>query len=225
LHEAFTKTRPAAAARRGVTLMELAIVVVIISAMLVFSVPNMRGLHEKNKLISSTRKIVSLMRYARSEAITREYETEIRFDTEKGRYRLDLNVYKYTRVMGSGDRQSQKREQIEQIQTLPRYVDFQEITTGEDPEGKEKIPRIIFHPNGTSTGATIVLRNKTPRKGAPVRMMGIDVPYATGLPEVYSVDKEGKRKEEEQGTPRETGEQGEQVTVEDFDQFLREFEP
>jgi prepilin-type N-terminal cleavage/methylation domain-containing protein len=170
--------------RRGLTLLELSIVIVILGVMMAFSIPNMRGINDKNKLVSSTRQLAGLIRYARAEAITREYETEIRIDLEKGRFRLDLNEYKDQQIFGSGDRLEKKRQQLEQIQDLPRDVKFTKIYTELDPEGHERVARMVFFPDGTATWAAINLESRPKRKDSKVRNLTIEVSHSTGLPNV-----------------------------------------
>ncbi len=165
------------------TLMEITIVVVILSALMVVALPNMRGLHERNKIIVSARGLASLVRYARSEAITAEREVEIRIDVEGGRYRLDLMKLD-DKIMGSWDRREQKREQVEQIQTLPDHIYFLKVETDEDPQGREKIARLVFYPDGSATGASLLLENRTPRKDGKSRYMIVNIARATGFPEV-----------------------------------------
>jgi Tfp pilus assembly protein FimT len=208
---------------KAMTLLELTIVVVIMSIMMIFAIPNMRGFNEKNKLITSTRKIISLVRYARAESITGEREIEIRIDIKKQRYRLDLNKLN-KRILGSADRKAQRREQFEHIQYLPRNITFKEVVTEDDPLGQEKIVRIIFYPDGSATGTTIVLENKVPRKGAKIRHMIIEIAHSTALPEVFNMTPEkykqeiDRREQEEEQIPEEESEFG------DFDKFLKEYE-
>jgi Tfp pilus assembly protein FimT len=169
-------------ARKGITLLELTVVIIILSAMMLVSIPNMRGIHERNKMITATRQIVGLLRYARAEAITSEHETEIRIDMEKGKYRLDLNKYKYYQIRGSGDILAKKTEQIEQIRDLPSFLYFKKVVTEADPYGRDKIMKIVFFPDGSATWATIILENRPKRKEDKVRAITIEVPHATGLP-------------------------------------------
>jgi prepilin-type N-terminal cleavage/methylation domain-containing protein len=169
---------------RGMTLLELSIVIVILGVMMAFSIPNMRGVNDRNKLISSTRELAGLIRYARAEAITREYETEIRLDVEKGRFRLDLNEFKNQRIMGSGDRLEKKRQQFEQIRDLPRDVRFTKVYTELDPQGTERIARIVFFPDGTATWADINLESRPKHKDSKVRNLKIEVSHSTALPNV-----------------------------------------
>ncbi|MBN1902082.1 GspH/FimT family pseudopilin [Candidatus Sumerlaeota bacterium] len=176
----FFKTR-----QRGFTLLELSIVIVILGVMMAFTIPNMRSMNDKNKLISSTRELVGLIRYARAEAITREYETEIRIDVEKGRFRLDLNEFKNEEVFGSGDRLERRRYQIEQIRNLPRDVKFTKVYAELDPQGVERITRLVFFPDGTATWAEINLQSKPKHKDSKVRNLRIEVSHSTGLPNVY----------------------------------------
>ena len=210
--------------QRGMTLLELSIVLVILAVLTIFSVPNMRGLYERNKLVTSSRELVSLIRYARAEAITNERETEIRIDVKKDRYRLDLNRYKYAEVRGSGDRRSRKPEQVEHIRHLPRFVNFKEVATSIDPEAREKIAKIVFFPNGSATWTTIVLENRPPGKEARVRHMVIEVSHATGLPEVYRMtEQELKDWKSEQTSGEESEEESEEEST-GFQVFFEDFE-
>jgi len=180
--------RKADHAQQGITLLELTIVIIILSAMMLVSIPNMRGVHERNKMITATRQLVGLLRYARAEAVTSEHETEIRIDREKGRYRLDLNKYKYYQIRGSGDILSKRMEQIEQIQDLPRFLRFKKVVTESDPNGQGNISRIVFFPDGSATWANITLENRPKRKEDKAREITIEVPHATGLPHVLKSD-------------------------------------
>ncbi len=181
---------------RGITLLELMVVIMILAIMTVFVVPNMRGLRERNKLVSASRQIVSLIRYARTEAITGERETEIRFDVEGGRYRLDLNRY-IPSSNGSWSRSEKKRSEFEHIRHLPHFVYFKEVATDADPDSRGKIGRVVFYPDGSATGATIVLENRPPRKKGKTRYMTIEVPPATALPEVYNKTPEELAREQD----------------------------
>lgn len=190
---------------------------VIMGVMLVFAVPNMRGVHERNKLVSAARKIVSLMRYARAEAITSEMDTEIHFKKKKNRYRL--NLLKYTEVRGSWDsRESKKRERVEKIQELPQFVTFKEITTEYDIYGREPEPILVFHPDGSATGATIVLESLPPNKSKKeARHMTIELAHSTGLPSVYN-----KTPEEMERGEGPVEEDYEENTEEDWQERWRE---
>ena len=183
------------ATQRGVTFVELVIVVVILSILLVFAVPNMRGIYERNKLVSASRQIISLIRYARAESITGEREIELNFDIEKNKYWLDLK--KFSRILGSGDRKVERPELIEQELSLPQFVYFSKVTTEDDEEGRKKASIITFYPDGSATGASIVLVNKTPRKKSPEYLV-IEVSHATALPGVYQMSPEELEKMREE---------------------------
>jgi|GEM_PF-542066 len=194
------KSVPGSKSTRGMTLLEISIVIVILAALMLFSIPNMRGMHEKNKMTSASRELVSLIRFARSEAITSEHETEIRIDKEKARYRLDLNRYKSARIRGSGDIQSRKREQIERIRYLPRDIYFKKIKTELDPYGREKIARIVFYPDGSALWAEINLESHPKHKESRKRQLFIEVPHATALPNVTKKAPELEKSSEKEQT-------------------------
>lgn len=176
-------------ANRGVTLLELSVVMMILVILLMFAVPNMRGLQERNKLITTSRKIASLTRYARAEAINGERETQIRIDVKKHRFRLDLMKIN-TEILGSYDRKNQKRGKLEQIEYLPKFVYFKSVSTEEDPLGRDKVATISFFPDGSATGTSIILENNLPRKDRKPRYLGIYIAHTTGLPEVFELNEE-----------------------------------
>lgn len=193
---------------RGITLIELVIVMVILSVLMLFAVPSMRGVHERNKLVVSARKIASLVRFARGEAITGEREVEIRFDKEGGRFRLDLMKLP-DEVTGSADLKNRKREEVEQIHHLPQYIYFENIETDDNPYGRDKISTVVFYPDGSATGALITLVNRRPDRKNKDTYLAVQINHATALPEVYiPEDLKGSTGTQDSGT--EEGEEEEQ---------------
>ena len=84
--------RVPASLRQGFTLMEIIVVVIIIAIMMGVAFPTMRDMAENNRLRSSVREMMSLMKYARSEAVFNNRTTEIFIDTEKREFWLDLRT-------------------------------------------------------------------------------------------------------------------------------------
>lgn len=162
--------------RAGVTLLEILIVISILSILLAFSIPSMKGLHRRNQLHTSAHEIAALLRYARGEAVLGEKQVEVRFDVPGDRYRLDL------REMDKNTRRRERRQArrtVEKIRHLPVTIHFVEITTEAEVDEKSGIARIVFYPNGSASVATVVLESE---RG---RAMTIEVAGATGLPKAY----------------------------------------
>ncbi len=148
----------------------------ILAVMLVFSIPSMKGFHQRNQLHTSAREVVALLKYARGEAVLGEKQVEVRFDVPGDRYRFDLHAQDEN--ARRRDRE-QTRKTVEKIRYLPLTIYFLEITTQAEADEKPGIARILFYPDGSATAATIVMESE---RG---RTMTIEVAGATGLPKAY----------------------------------------
>ena len=119
--------------KKGVTLLELIVVMVIIAIMAALAVPNIAAWLPNYRLRTATRDIVSTMRTAQIKAVSTNLEHRVQFYTEEGGYIVYLGT-------------SQK---------LPSGIRFQEIDL-DGPNHNEA----IFNPNSTSTSGSVTLRNK-----------------------------------------------------------------
>jgi len=176
--------------RTGITLLEILIVMTILLIMLAFSIPSMKGLHQRNQLHTSAREVVALLKYARGEAVLGEKQVEVRFDVPGDRYRLDLR--EQDESARRRDRE-QTRKTVEKIRYLPLKIHFLEITTQAEADEKSGIAGILFYPNGSATAATIVMQSE---RG---RTMTIEVAGATGLSKAYDGLPEVEESAEETG--------------------------
>ena len=167
---------------RGITFLELMVVLIVLGTLLAVSAPRMKGFHQRNELTTAAREIAAMCRFARGQAILTENPAEIQFDIETDQFWLVLNPDetdpKYSRRWKS---KSEKQNPMEEVKNLPRYVRFEEIAS--DAPLIKKGPsliRIIYYPNGSATSGYIVLKNI---RG---NILTIEIPSATGYPEVYS---------------------------------------
>ena len=76
--------RPVPRFKRGFTLIELMIVMVIIAITLTLAVPTFKATVEKRRLVSATEEIVSFMAFAQSEAIKRGEKVSVSWHTPGG---------------------------------------------------------------------------------------------------------------------------------------------
>ncbi len=76
---------------RGFTLLELILVMVIISAVLTMAAPSLRGFFASRKAHDAAAGILSLMRYARSQAITEGCNYRLNLDPDEGTYWLTMD--------------------------------------------------------------------------------------------------------------------------------------
>jgi len=72
----------------GFTLLELILVMVIISTILAMAAPSLRGFFSSRKAHDAAANILSLIRFARSQAITEGHTYRLNFDSVKGVYWL-----------------------------------------------------------------------------------------------------------------------------------------
>lgn len=167
--------------KKGITFIELMIVLVILSTMVVLSAPKMKGFHQNNELNSAARSIASLCRFARAQAVLTETKVEIRFDVEEDKYWLVLTPEdSLDNQVSSWQNKNELKNPLEEVKELPKFVIFEEIASdAEDFKVKNNIVRVIYYPNGSATNAYIVLKNSRDK------MLTIEIPRATGYPEVY----------------------------------------
>jgi type II secretion system protein H len=77
----------------GFTLLELILVMVIISTVLAMAAPSLRGFFSSRKIHDAASNILTLIRYARAQAITEGRTYRLNFDHEKGVYWLTSNAH------------------------------------------------------------------------------------------------------------------------------------
>lgn len=77
---------------QGFTLLELILVMVILSTVLAMASPSLRGFFSSRKIHDAAGNILSLMRYARTQAISEGQTYRLNFDSDKGVYWLTSNA-------------------------------------------------------------------------------------------------------------------------------------
>ncbi len=162
--------------QHGMTFLEIMIAMTILSVLAIFTIPNMKGPHAFNKLRAGSREIVSLMRMARSTAVLNEVEVILELDEEENRYRLNLdNVARKRRL---AERKAVERSEIANWRDLPKNISFVSVVSLDDEKDRDGVTKILFYPDGSASGSTIVLKNEADKK------MTVTLNRATALPEV-----------------------------------------
>ena len=148
--------------RRGITLMELIIVMAIIALGAVLMVPNIAGWIPNYRLRSATRDVVSALRVAQMKAVARNIDHRVTFDPadpcwEQGvpgpcyfiMRRTTAGVNNWVRITVSDEVAA---GQCDAKQSLPSGVQFDgSIFNGNN--------FAEFNPNSTASGGNVVLRN------------------------------------------------------------------
>jgi len=135
---------------RGVTLLELLIVLVIIAFVTAISIPIVNGVSNA-EIRSAARELASGLRLARSEAVSQRRETFLVIDLAGRRFKVDRDAKEYA---------------------LPRNVELKLFTAQKDLVD-DKVGSIRFYPDGGSNGGRITL-------GAGDRKYEVDVDWLTG---------------------------------------------
>ena len=130
--------------KKGVTLIELIVVLVIIAIAAALAVPNIAAWLPNYRLRTATRDIVSTMRTAQMKAVSTNLEHRVQFDAEAGSYIIQRMTTAGPPPVDDGV-----------AQVLPSGIRFQEI----DLDGADDNVA-IFNPNSTSTSGHVTLRNK-----------------------------------------------------------------
>jgi len=137
--------------QRGVTLIELIIVMVIIAIGATLTAPNIGGWLTHYRLRSATRDVVSIMRVAQIKAVSNNTSYQVFFDIAHDSY-----ILKYQDTGGAWVGEGG-------TQTLPTGVKFNTTFPGNIT---------TFSPNSTATDGNVTLNN-TKGSTKTVRLLGL----------------------------------------------------
>jgi prepilin-type N-terminal cleavage/methylation domain-containing protein len=130
---------------KGFTLLELILVMVIISAVLGMAAPSLRGFFASRKAHDAAAGILSLMRYARSQAITEGRSYRLNLDPVEGAYWLTVN---------EAGGYAELDTDLGRIFLLPELTAMK-VETDDDAEKEEGTAHIEFYPKGHADVCTI----------------------------------------------------------------------
>ena len=145
------KRRPPRAESRGVTLLELLIVLSIMAIVAAMVVPMFGGGVSTGELKGATRQVAAGLRLARSEALATRQETRVVLDLEHRTFQI---------------------ERVARQQALPPKIEMKLFTAQSDLVD-EKTGAIRFYPDGGSNGGRITI-------AAGERKYEVDVDWLTG---------------------------------------------
>lgn len=190
--------------RRGVTFLEIMVVIVILGILAAVALPNMTGTRSRAALRTAARSITSAGLQARQAAIAYGKETELIIDMETGTWMILLLPEEEDGRVNRGRRRAPVRSSVrteremvpgytseEQIRELPQRVSFGKVTTWSDDDdarpatnrrrgiATSDLKRLTFFPNGSSTGMAIELTNDRDRS------LTVDFDRSSGRPEIY----------------------------------------
>ncbi len=140
------------------TLMELLVVLAIVSVMVGFVGPRLVGSLSNTTLKTASKRVAASLRFARSQAITETRSYEVVFDLDRHQVAIRRGE-----TVSDGAENGGKGEEDKGLATpsyrLPGEVRFEKAIWGGE-EGNSGLFRILFLPNGGSSGGELVLRNE-----------------------------------------------------------------
>ena len=148
-----SKTAPTLARMRrsrGLTLIEILVVLAIIALVTAIALPMVTGTSNA-EIRSAARQLASGLRLARSEAVSQRRETFLVIDLAGRRFKVDKDAREYP---------------------LPKHMELKLFTAQKDLVD-EKVGSIRFYPDGGSNGGRITL-------GSGDRKYEVDVDWLTG---------------------------------------------
>ena len=140
-----------AARVRGVTLLEMLVVLSIMAILAALVIPRFTGGVSMSELKGATRELAAGLRLARSEALATRKETRLLLDLEQRAFRLESDS---------------------RVHSLPKQIDLK-LFTAQSDLFSEKVGAIRFFPDGGSNGGRVTL-------AAGERKFNVDIDWLTG---------------------------------------------
>ena len=161
--------------RKGFTLLELLVVLVIISIAAAFVGPQVAGSMSTLTLKTAAKKVASSLRYARSQATSEGRPYFVLFDTDKGRLTIksgqtatkeDKEKEAAEGEQDTGTSEGMADEAVKErfkVYALPEGVRFDRVVSDKNEDILD-VFQIIFFPNGGSSGGEVLLENDRGRR-------------------------------------------------------------
>ncbi|MFZ5569120.1 MAG: pilus assembly FimT family protein [Thermodesulfobacteriota bacterium] len=137
----------------GFTLLEMMVVLVLVGLMAAMAVPRLSGSYEKLPLVTAARDLAAIMRFARSQAVSRSCSMAVWFQPE------DRRIFVAVPKAPEGDAAAESKEiddGVERIYHLPVNLTLA-CEPGPEEALETDIDIITFFPIGNCTGADIRL--------------------------------------------------------------------
>jgi len=136
---------------RGVTLLELLVVLVLMAIVAAVALPMFSGAVSNTELKSAARQVAAGLRYARSEALAGKRETVVVYDLERRVFRVDRDPREHP---------------------LARGIEMK-LTGAQSDIANEHVGAIRFFPDGGSNGGRVTV-------AAGERKFDVDIDWLTG---------------------------------------------
>jgi general secretion pathway protein H len=154
--------------KKGFTLIELTIVLIIMSFLFAVAGPRIAKSLSGLSLTTSTKKVAAALRYARSQAVNKSQVYSVIIDRAHAQVVIRGIPKPVTQPPDEEFTNEEAAAEdfkgvVNEVKLVPvaEGVSFREVSIGgqEFTGGKEELPQMIFFPDGTSQGGEIVLAN------------------------------------------------------------------
>jgi len=185
--------RLSAARQRGVTFLEMMVVVVILGILIAIAIPNMAGPRERAMLRGTARDLASAGLLARQTAMSQGWPTYLYVDKENGSWQLSLMPELDKRERrefrdGTPTLAEEKPRELHELMTINKVITDYEVLDDDDRY------ILTFYPNGSSSGMAVMLENSREKS------LTVDFEKVSGRPDVYPGEpKSFAQKMKEQG--------------------------
>ena len=149
--------------KRGFSLIELLVVLVLISVFAAFVGVNVAGSLGNMGLKTASKKVAASLRYARSRAITESIPYVALLDLNRNRVTVKPEATSSGSENEADDTPSTQKESGIKRYDLPENVKFKNALTFEGAESDSRFFAVVFMPNGCSSGGSIFLENDRER--------------------------------------------------------------
>ena len=160
----------------GFSLIELMVVLILMSLSIALVTPSLSRFSRTVELKAAAKKVSTILRYCRSEAINKGKVYQVFIDPELNEIRAQ--------PLASPEEEEENADKdgkgFPKIYPLPSGINVKEVET-ESPQYASDFPTIEFYPNGGSNGGTILL-DAEDRNGFRIR-----VNFITGVVAIEQV--------------------------------------
>ncbi len=160
--------------KKGFSLIELLVVLVLISVFSAFVGVNVAGSLGNMGLKTASKKVAASLRYARSRAITESIPYVALLDLNQNRMTIKPDVMSPGSEKNAGDSTSNQKVSDQKRYYLPEDVKFKNALAFDGTESDSRFFAVVFMPNGCSSGGTILLENNRERGSA------VKIDFVTG---------------------------------------------
>jgi len=164
---------------KGFSLIELMVVLILVSLTIALVTPSLSQFSRTVELKGAAKKVSTILRYCRSEAVNKGQVYQALFDSNAREVRVQS--------LGWKEEKDEKREGkiSKKAYSLPEGVRMKEVDNPSS-QSPSDLPLIEFYPNGGSNGGTIQLDSQD-RIGYKIK-----VDFLTGMVKVERMEGSGK---------------------------------